>query len=190
MYQAEPDPYCYPNSSVLKNKALLRSQAELDEFETAMTFARAEEPLPPGRFSASHYKAIHHHIFQDVYAWAGKYRTVRLTKGASTFCYPEHISREMNRIFSWLKNEGHIKRSPADEFFARVAHFLAELNAIHPFREGNGRTQLTFFVLLSDNAGHAINLERLDPNAVLEPMIASFNGNERPLAELLAKLVS
>jgi cell filamentation protein len=147
MYQAEPDPYCYPNSSVLKNRAHLRSQAELDEFEAAMTFARAEEPLPAGRSSITHYKAIHHHLFQDVYSWAGKYRTVRLTKGASTFCYPEHIAREMKRIFSWLKNERHLKQRSAGEFFAGAAHFLAELNAVHPFREGNGRAQLTFLAL-------------------------------------------
>jgi cell filamentation protein len=54
MYEAESDPYCYPNSSVLKNKAGLTSEAELEEFEAAMTFARAEEPLPSGRLSATH----------------------------------------------------------------------------------------------------------------------------------------
>jgi cell filamentation protein len=67
MYQAETDPYCYPNSSVLKNKAGLTNQAALEEYETAMTFARSLEPLPPGRFSVSHYRAVHHHLFQDVY---------------------------------------------------------------------------------------------------------------------------
>ena len=154
-----------------------------------MTFARAEEPLPAGRASAHHYKAIHHHLFQDVYSWAGKYRKVRLTKGNSTFCYPEHIGREMTRIFSWLRNERHLKHRGADEFVAGAAHFLAELNAVHPFREGNGRTQLTFLALLASTAGHPINLERLDPSSVIEPMISSFNGDERPLARLLASLV-
>lgn len=188
MYKAEPDPYCYSNSSVLRNKADLKSQAALDEFETAMTFARSEEPLPHGRFSVNHYKAIHHHIFQDVYSWAGRYRTVRLTKGASTFCYPEHIAREMKKIFTWLKSESHLQHLNINEFSAGAAHLLAELNAVHPFREGNGRTQLTFLALLSAHAGHPMNLEWLDPNEVLGPMIASFNGDERPLAELLATL--
>ena len=68
-----------------------------------MTFARSEEPLPRGRLSARHYRAIQHHLFQEVYAWAGKARTVRLSKGDSTFCYPEHIGVEMRRVFAWLK---------------------------------------------------------------------------------------
>jgi len=188
MYQAEADPYCYPGTTVLKNKADLRTQAELDEFETAMTFARAEEPLPSGRFSVNHYKAIHHHLFQDVYAWAGKFRTVRLTKDTSTFCYPEHIKWEMKRTFAWLKDRDLLRDRTAEEFFAGAAHLLSELNAIHPFREGNGRTQLTFLTLLADKAGHPIDLDKLEPEAMLDTMIKSFHGNEVPLAQLLQTL--
>src|SRR3990172_7977080 len=105
MYEAEPDPYCFPGSSVLKNKAGLTNQAALEAFETAMTFARSEELLPRGRLSVSHYRAIHHHLFQDVYAWAGRDRTVRLSKGESTFCYPEHIGAEVKRVFLWLRQQ-------------------------------------------------------------------------------------
>lgn len=188
MYEAEADPYCYPGTTVLKNKADLRTQAELDEFETAMTFARSEEPLPSGRFSVNHYKAIHHHLFQDVYAWAGKFRTVRLTKDTSTFCYPEHINREMKRTFAWLKDRDLLRARTATEFFAGAAHFLSELNAIHPFREGNGRTQLTFFTLLADKAGHPIDLDKLEPEAMLDSMIKSFHGDETPLTNFLETL--
>jgi cell filamentation protein len=188
MYQAEADPYCYPGTTVLKNKADLRTQVELDEFETAMTFARAEEPLPSGRFSVNHYKAIHHHLFQDVYAWAGKFRTVRLTKDTSTFCYPEHIDREMKRTFAWLKEQRFLKDCAADDFFAGSAHLLSELNAIHPFREGNGRTQLTFLTLLADYADHPIDLDELDPDVMLKTMIQSFRGDEAPLATFLKTL--
>lgn len=110
MYHADPDPYCYAGTLVLKNKASHKSQDALDEFEAAMSFARAEEPLPAGRFTASHYRALHHHLFQDVYHWAGKYRAVRLSKGKSTFCYPENISREMKRIFAELKAIGNLRK--------------------------------------------------------------------------------
>ncbi len=68
-----------------------------------MTFARADEPLPDGRLSVAHYRAIHHHLFQDVYDWAGLFRTVRMTKRTSTFCYSENINGEMRRIFVWLR---------------------------------------------------------------------------------------
>lgn len=189
MYQADPDPYCYPDSDVLKNKADLRSADLLETFETAMTFARSEEPLPNGRFSATHYRAIHHHLFQDVYAWAGRYRTVRLTKGASTFCYPENIAGEMTRLFSWLKQHDFLQGCTTTEFSRLAAHVLAELNAIHPFREGNGRTQLTFLALLADRAGHPLDLDRLDPDATLGAMIASFQGNEEPLATVITDLI-
>jgi len=91
MYDAEPDPYCYRNSDVLINLPGLRSADQLEAFELVATTQRADEPLPAGRLSVTHYRRVHHHLFQDVYAWAGKFRTVRLSKGASTFCYPEHI---------------------------------------------------------------------------------------------------
>jgi cell filamentation protein len=69
MYDAVSDPYCYEGTTVLKNIPGLRDQAALDQFEAAMTAQRADEPLPTGRLSVSHYRAIHHHLFQDVYAW-------------------------------------------------------------------------------------------------------------------------
>jgi cell filamentation protein len=190
MYEAEPDPYCYPDSSVLENKAGLTSVEALEEFETAMTFARAEEPLPAGRFSVRHYRAIHHHLFQDVYAWAGNFRSARMTKDASTFCYPEHIVREMRALFAWLKREHHLEHRDRAEFAIGAAHFLAELNAIHPFREGNGRTQLTFLALLADRAGHPLDLDQLDPDMMLDAMIKSFSGDEAPLATAIDSLIA
>lgn len=190
MYQAERDPYCYPDSDVLRNKAGLRSPEALERFETAMTFARSEEPLPRGRFSVSHYQAVHHHLFQDIYTWAGKFRTVRMAKDTSSFCYPEHIADEMNRLFAWLKSEDRLKGRTPPEFAAGAAHFLGELNAVHPFREGNGRTQLTFLAMLANNAGHLLDLDRLDPDRTLDAMIRSFNGDEAPLAALINGLIA
>ena len=79
---------------------------------------------------------------------------------------------------------------PAKDFAENAAHFLAELNAIHTFREGNGRTQLTFFALLADRAGHTLDLEKLDPNAMLHAMIASFDGDESELRAVITGLIS
>lgn len=190
MYRAGRDPYRFPNSTVLKNKAGLTDPAALEEFESAMTFARAEEPLPAGRFSVSHYQAVHRHLFQDVYSWAGKFRTVRIAKSTSTFCYPEHIAREMQRLFAWLKQEQFLKERAPSGFAAGAAHFLAELNAIHAFREGNGRTQFTFLALLAQHAGHPLDLDRLDARAALEAMIESFKGDEEPLGALIQGLIN
>ena len=70
MYDSIPDPYCYPGTAVVKNRANIRDQAELNAFEHEAMLQRAEEPYPAGRLSASHFKAIHRHLFQDVYTWA------------------------------------------------------------------------------------------------------------------------
>ncbi len=96
MYDSTADAYCYAGTTVLRNKANLRTQELLDVFEHAAVLNRADEALPAGRMSVSHYRAVHRHLFQDVYPWAGRFRTVRIAKGGSMFCYPEHIPAEMN----------------------------------------------------------------------------------------------
>jgi cell filamentation protein len=190
MYEAEQDPYCYPGTAVLINRLGIRDQAALEAFEADVTAERSSHEVPPGSLDYDHYLAIHRHLFQDVYDWAGEIRTVRVAKEASAFCYPEHIDREMRRLFSELDGEKHFRdRSPAD-FTVLAAHFLAELNAIHPFREGNGRTQLSFLTLLAEQAGHPLALARLDPDAILQAMIKSFEGDEQPLAALISQLIS
>ena len=189
MYDSAPDPYCYPDTTVLKNRANIRDQITLDAFEDDAATQRAEEPCPTGRLSVSHYRAIHRQLFQDIYTWAGRFRSVRISKGGSMFCYPEHIAAEMRRLFAGLRTERHLAGATADEFAQKAAHFLAELNAIHPFREGNGRTQLAYLTLLAEQANHPLNLERMEPTAILNAMIASFGGDEAQLAQLIRGIV-
>ena len=189
MYRAEPDPYCYPGTTVLINLLNTRDQSELDAFEAEMTSDRATEPLPAGRLSYSHYRAIHRHLFQDVYPWAGKIRTVRIGKSGNAFCYPEHIEREMRRIFTELAGQKKLRELPAREFAQMAAHFIAELNAVHPFREGNGRTQLSFLTILAEQGSHPLDLERVEPKAMLKATIASFGGSEKPLARIISDLI-
>jgi len=190
MYEAEQDPYCYPGTSVLINRLDIRDQAALEAFEAEVTADRSAQAVPVGSLDYRHYLAIHRHLFQDVYDWAGEIRTVRVAKQGSAFCYPEYIDREMRRLFSELDGERQFRaRSPAD-FAALAAHFLAELNAIHPFREGNGRTQLSFLTLLAEQAGHPLALERLDPDAILQAMVKSFDGDEQPLVAAIGRLMA
>jgi cell filamentation protein len=185
MYAAVPDPYCYPGTTVLINRLGLRDQAKLDAFEAEVSAERAAQPLPAGRMSYAHYRAIHRHLFQDVYDWAGKIRTVRISKGGSAFCYPEYIHAEMRRIFLRLATEKYFRGLDAHGFANRAAHFMTELNAIHPFREGNGRTQLSFLVELAERAGHPIPLGDLDAPTMLKAFVASFAGDDQPLRDLV-----
>jgi cell filamentation protein len=174
MYQAAEDPYCYPGSSVLKNLANLRAQAGLEEFELAFVSQRSDEPFPPGRLTVTHYCNVHKHLFQDVCAWAGRYRTVRISKGSSSFCYPEHIARETDNLFAKLKRQNCLRNLQPAKFAAGAAAFLSELNAIHPFREGNGRSQLAFMSILADAAGYRFQHHLIDAEGFLNAMIASF----------------
>jgi cell filamentation protein len=189
-YDAEQDPLCYPSSDVLINKASLRDQAVLDDFEFAMVLARGAEPLPDGDLNYAHYRSIHHHLFQDVYDWAGQPRTVRIAKGGNWFCYPENLDVHMARTFQWLADQNFLSGESKSSFAADSAYFLSELNAGHPFREGNGRTQLVFFRLLCANAGLPFNDDQLDPDRTLNAMIASFSGNLGPLTSLIADIIA
>lgn len=190
MYDAIEDPYTYKNSTVLINKLDLRNQTELDAFEAEISSARAEEALPDGLMDFAHYKAIHHHLFQDVYEWAGQARTVRIAKAGNPFCFPENIESQARKLFGELREADYLRHLDAQTFAQKAAHFLAELNAIHTFREGNGRTQLTFFAMLADRARHPLKMDMLDPAEMLAAMIASFNADETRLTRAIRSLIS
>jgi cell filamentation protein len=154
-----------------------------------MSTLRAEEPLPEGNFGPAHYRRIHRHLFQDVYRWAGRYRTIRTAKGGNWFCFPEQIKREMNRLFRRLTDPPFVPGATAGDFIPAAADFLAGLNAIHPFREGNGRAQLAFLHLVALRAAHPLRLDRVRSDTFMPAMIASFDGQIEPLAvELMALL--
>jgi cell filamentation protein len=184
-----PDPYSYAGTGVLKNRLRIRDAAKLQQFEVASVSQRASEPLPNGRFGTAHYRAVHRHLFGDVYGWAGRYRTVRIAKDGSVFCYPENITSEMNNLFLWLKGESFLNGLPANAFAPQAAHFLATLNAIHPFREGNGRTQMAFVSMLASRAGHPLATARLHEPSFLAAMIASFAGDEGLLSAQVFDLI-
>jgi len=190
VYTAESDPLCYPGTTVLRNLMDLDNQDDLDEFEVAMFVIRAEEPLPEGSLDYAHYRALHFHLFQDVYPWAGQVRTIRIGKGDNWFCYPEYIDREMLRIFGALADHNHLRDLDPPTFAARAAHVLADINAVHPFREGNGRTQLTFLSLLAEHVGLPFNPDVLARDRVITAMIDSFSGDEAPLAALILDIVT
>lgn len=189
-YNAVEDPLCYPGTQVLRNKGGYQDAEALEEFEEAMFEIRAQEDLPLGELDYAHYRAIHRHFFQDVYDWAGETRQIRTSKGNSPFCYPENIEAQMNQLLSQLAQEGHLGDFVDPDAFAdRAAHYIAEINAVHPFREGNGRCQLALLVILTENVGFTLDQDKLDPKAWMEAMIESFSGSKDPLAAEIRKLI-
>jgi cell filamentation protein len=189
-YQFIEDPACYPGTSVLRNIPDLQNQAELNAFEVERVGARSLQPPPQGAFDPEHYRSLHRHLFQDVYDWAGVNRTIRTGKGGNWFCYPEYIETEMKRLFATLKAPPFVPGSDAETFVTAVANFLSELNVIHPFREGNGRTQLLFVRLLGLRAGHPFRSENIEADAFLHAMILSFHGHMDALIDELERILA
>lgn len=189
-YAAVEDPYCYPNTTILKNLRNLTTQSALTRFETAITAQRFDEPLPNGRLSPAHFRAIHRHLFQDVYVWAGRYRTVQISRLGSMFCYPENIAAQIKQLFTKLKNDRYLRHLSKESFARKATLFLSDLNAIHAFRDGNGRTQLAFMALVATKAGHPLDFEALQPDDFLDAMIRSFQGNDERLLSQLRVLAT
>lgn len=188
-YDAFDDPYAYKGTETLKNKLGLRRPADLEAFELEMSTLRSREPLPSGALDSRHLRAIHRHLFQDVYRWAGKYRTIRTSKGGNLFCLPEHIEGQVDAQIARLHAGPCLTTADRDEFVEAAAEFLAEINAIHPFREGNGRTQLSFMYIVSVVSGHVFDLSAVRQETFLPAMIASFHGDLLPLKRELAALL-
>jgi cell filamentation protein len=186
-YDAFDDPYVYKGTDTLKNKLGLRDPDQLEAFELEMTTIRAREPLPRGRYNARHYRRVHRHLFQDVYSWAGKDRAVHTAKGGNAFCAPEYIDGQMNRLFATIGTV--LDAADADAFTREAARFLGELNAIHPFREGNGRSQLAFMAMVGEAAGYRLGLDRVKRETLLPAVIASYHGQVEPLTAELRSLI-
>lgn len=188
-YFADDDPYQAAEHPVLRNLPNIADPSALEAFEALSVLQRSEEPFPQGSLDAEHFKAVHRHLFQDVYDWAGQPRTIRIFKDGSPFCYPESFDQELRRIFSWLSKRDYLTGLSLQAFANDAAWFLSELNAVHLFREGNGRAQSAFLAMLAAEAGHPLDFDRLDPEAWMAAMIVSFYNGTDPLAEQIASLI-
>ena len=160
------DPYVYPDApEVLKNRFGIKGAAELDAIERVIVAQRIKEGAPRGEFDLVHVKAIHRHLFQDVYEWAGETRTVELSRGGHHFQPVSYIETGIKNIHDRLIERKFLVGWKRDAFAREAATIIGDLNYVHPFREGNGRTQLQYLKLLSRRAGLDIDLTRLKPDA-------------------------
>jgi cell filamentation protein len=162
------DAYFWPDSDVLKNKPGLTDAKALRDFEYGVSRQRTQElrasPVH-GRFDAPHFRAIHRHLFQDVYEWAGEYRTVEFSKGSSAFAplkTPAHtLASWGDKILADLAQGNHLKGLKKNAFVDRLTHHYGELNYWHPMREGNGRATKEFLYQLGKEAGYELEFHRI-----------------------------
>jgi cell filamentation protein len=156
-----------------------------------MTLQRMREGVPAVELSAAGYRKIHRHLFQDVYLWAGKDRTVNIAKGGTMFCLAPHVGRQLAQRFAALRAERGLKGLTPEEFSERAAEHISELNAIHPFREGNGRTLRAFLERLGERAGHSVDLRRIEPAAWNDASVRGFrDGDDAPMRQVIANALA
>jgi cell filamentation protein len=187
-----PDPYLDPASGVLRNRFGITEAATLEATEADLVAARCREliqkPLQ-GRFDLEHLQSIHRYLFGDLYDWAGKLRTVDIFKGGNSFAHHSHIQSAAAAIFTQLAGEQHLAELSPDAFGDRAAYYLSEMNALHPFREGNGRTIREFISALALANGLYISWEKVRPPDFLQASIESFHGDTSKLKTLIRKAI-
>lgn len=179
------DHYLIPGTKVIRNRLGISDRNELDRAERLLVVQRTIEGAPSGNFDLSHLRATHHHLFQDVYEWAGEVRTLELNKGGSQFHPVRLIGAGMNDVHRRLVLNRFLTNLSSDEFAESSARIIGDINYVHPFREGNGRTQLEYLRQLGERAGHQVNPDRIDPNSWQSASIAAHNGNYAPMARTI-----
>jgi cell filamentation protein len=178
------DPYVYPGTDVLRNKFDIRDPEAALEAEAIVVMQRLREDAPRVPISYDGYKQLHHHLFQDVYEWAGEARTINTVKGGQVYCRVPYIAAQMEARFEAVRADLAGGPLTQDVFAAKAAEHICEINAIHPFREGNGRSQRLFLEVLAREAGHRVDIERIDPEAWTAARRHSFDsGDYEPMRQ-------
>lgn len=176
VYSIASSIYCYPDSSVLKNKLDIRDPVLLRKVEADLSTARQAEIFRTpvvGRFTATHLCNIHRKLLGDVYSFAGHFRREDIAKGPTRFVTYSQIKEKLQRLLGQLQQEKWLENVPFEAFAARSAYYMAELNYIHPFREGNGRAIREFMRLLFLHNGYVVQWDAVDVEALLNAMIDS-----------------
>lgn len=169
--------YCYPGTDVLKNRLNIRDENRLLDAEIKLVSVRLyqlqEKPIR-GKFDFEHLCSIHKHIFQDIYSWAGKIRTVDIAKGSSLFCPAWNIHGYAGSVFQRFYKSCMDARNNPEKFIKIFAAYYADLNALHPFREGNGRSQREFARELCLQCGYTFDLRYTDHEEMVDASIDSM----------------
>lgn len=192
MDQQDRDPYLYPDAPVLRNKLNIKDRDALDAAERELVTFRIRQGVPPGKFDLIHLQRIHRHLFQDVYDWAGEVRTVEISKGGNTFQPREKIATGMGDVHRRLVKADLLRGLSADEFATEAGRIMGDVNYVHPFREGNGRTQLQYLKLLGERAGHEIDLALLnrEEGRWIEASRASHEAEYTPMAKMIREAIT
>ena len=191
-YEYERDDYyCYPNSTVLRNKLNISDEKILIEKERRYSTLRAAElaahPLD-GELNSEYLRKIHRFLFGELYEWAGKNRNIDISRG-NIFCMHELIDVCLDQVMLELKKENYLKGLNKDEMIKRLAYYLGEINTIHPFREGNGRAQRAFIRELATRNGYRLVFDKIQPKEMIEASDKTFHHEYELMEDLLKRSI-
>ena len=189
LYEARNSIYCYKDSDVLVNKFDIRDNKTLEELERKIVLAKLYELRQNhkiGNFDITHFVGIHKFLFEDIYPFAGLFRNENIAKGNFSFAEWEYIEDELKKLLDQLKEENYLQNLDRDTFIKRLSYYMAELNVLHPFREGNGRTIREFIRQLAYKNGYILNLKNIDPKEMLNACIRSVV-DTKPLENIISE---
>jgi len=168
--------YCYPGTNVLKNKLNIRDSNKLFEIEKQIVLVKSyilRQNKIRYTFDKRHFTYLHDFLFSDIYPFAGKFRTENIYKGSFTFASWEYIESELDRLLKELKSENFLQGLDKENLSKRLAYYLSELNVLHPFREGNGRTIREFIREIAMLAGFTLDLQNTTPEEMFNACVKS-----------------
>ena len=177
LYENRHSIYCYPKSNVLINKLEIKDIDLLQKYEAKITAAKLlslRQKGIIGNFDIQHVKDIHFYLFEDIYPFAGKFRTENIGKGVFRFAEWQYIEPELNKLLKKLEAENYLSNLDKNNMAQRLAYYMSELNVLHPFREGNGRTIREFIRELALKNNYILNLMNVDPAHFLDASIKSI----------------
>ncbi len=176
VYTTTESIYCYRGTHVLRNRFGIRNQEELRTVEADITTIRQHDLLSQpitGRFTPNHLCTIHRYLFGDIYPFAGHYRRESISKGQTIFENPQSIKNKLGVVLAQLKDEDCLHNLDEDVFISRLAYYFAELNFLHPFREGNGRSTREFIRQLLLVNGYEVDWSAVSVDELLDAMAES-----------------
>ena len=183
---------CYEGTTCLINKFGIKDDTQLSLIEGQITFAKGSEleynPMS-GNFDFEHYKAIHKYLFEDIYEWAGKIRDVDMTKKGTAFAKACEIEELAKACFARLKAENYFIGQTFDEYVSNIVDFYCVTNMLHPFREGNGRTQRIFISQLIRFGGYEIDFSKINTDELMSATIQAANGIDVYLKSIFAEAI-
>ncbi len=176
MYEARDSIYCYKGTNILVNKLDIKDAKLLEKYEkatVAIKLLSLEKQGTSGNFDIIHFSNIHRFLFDEIYLFAGLFRTENIAKDNFRFAEWEYIESELNKLLYNLKSENYLQNLDKQELAERLAYYTAELNVLHPFREGNGRTIREFIRQLALKNNYYLNFNLVLSTDLLNACIKS-----------------